>query len=437
MLQVTHENRFFDIWPRVVRAGSRATIHLKPRYRHRVLAPDAEFAVSVFAAEHMPADSGGEPQARVTVRAHEGTLSFAHEFGEEQHYLVEVSTTGDEAAWPRLRFPVYAVTDDLYGLLPLQGDIHMHSHHSDGRESPEFVAASCRRIGLDFMALTDHGQYAPSIEAQEAFAGLPLDLLICRGEEIHPPDNPVHMVSFGARHSVNEMIASERPRYDAEVSQLAASLGPGLSATARQQVASCVWVFQQIRSHGGLGIFCHPYWHVRSGYTPSAEVTAAIFARQPFDAYEVIGGYYRHEVDSNTLQVARYHEEAAKGRTLPIVGVSDAHGCDNSDLFGWYRTVVFSPSASLDDIGAAIRAGRSVAVEAMAQESVRVYGPRRLVQYALFLLREVLPGHDEICAAEGRLMLDHLDGDEQANAHLAASRGRSLAYLRRRVGQRP
>jgi predicted metal-dependent phosphoesterase TrpH len=436
MPQVTNENRFFDIWPRVVRAGSPAVIHVRPRYRHRVLAADAEFAVSVYAGEHMPADSGGEPQARTTIRAHEGRLCFTHPFGDEQHYMVEVSTTGDEAAWPRLRFPVYAVADDLYGLLPLQGDLHMHSYHSDGRESPEFVAASCRRIGLDFMAVTDHGQYAPSIEAQEAFAGVPVDLMICRGEEVHPPGNPVHMISFGARHSVNETIARERPRYDAEVGQLAAGLDPQMSPAARQQVASCMWVFEQIRSHGGLGIFCHPYWHVRSGYTPSAEVTAALFARQPYDAYEVIGGYYRHEMDSNTLQVARYHEETAKGRTLPIVGVSDAHGCETGDLFGWYRTLVFSAAAALDDITAAIRAGRSVAVEAMAQESVRVYGPRRLVQYGLFLLREVLPGHDEICAAEGRLMLDHLDGDEQAGAHLAANRGRSLSYLRRRVGDR-
>jgi len=36
---------------------------------------------------------------------------------------------------------------------------------------------------------------------------------------------------------------------------------------------------------------------------------------QPFDAFELIGGFHPYELDSNTLQVARYHEERAQGRT--------------------------------------------------------------------------------------------------------------------------
>ena len=52
----------------------------------------------------------------------------------------------------------------------------MHSHYSDGQESPAYVAAACRREGLDFMALTDHGQYKPSLEAQQAFENVRLIL---------------------------------------------------------------------------------------------------------------------------------------------------------------------------------------------------------------------------------------------------------------------
>ena len=37
-----------------------------------------------------------------------------------------------------------------------------------------------------------------------------------------------------------------------------------------------------------------------------------LFEQQPFDAYEVLGGYHRTAMDSNTLQAARYHEERAK-----------------------------------------------------------------------------------------------------------------------------
>ena len=202
-------------------------------------------------------------------------------------------------------------------------------------------------------------------------------------------------------------------------------------AVVRRQVASCWWVFDQTRAGGGLGIFCHPYWHVRHGYTPAAAVTAALFAHQPFDAYEVIGGYGLDAVDSNTLQVARYHEERCRGRSLPIVGVSDAHGCHEAELFGWYYTLVFAAQPSQASIMAAIRSGRSVAVEALPGQARRAYGPLRLVQYALFLMSELMPSHDELCAEEGRLMFAHAGGDAAAAGGLARLAGRCAQYWAR------
>jgi hypothetical protein len=69
----------------------------------------------------------------------------------------------------------------------------------------------------------------------------------------------------------------------------------------------------------------------------------------------------------------------------------------------------------------------SVAVEALPGETVRAYGPFRLVKYALFLVREVLPRHDALCAEEGGLMLRHLAGDPTAALALAALKGRVRA----------
>jgi hypothetical protein len=51
-----------------------------------------------------------------------------------------------------------------------------------------------------------------------------------------------------------------------------------------------------------------------------------LFEQLPFDAYEIIGGFSLNEPESNILQAARYNDERARGRSLPIVGVSDAHG---------------------------------------------------------------------------------------------------------------
>jgi len=56
------------------------------------------------------------------------------------------------------------------------------------------------------------------------------------------------------------------------------------------------------------------------------------FEQHPFDAFELIGGYKSFEVESNMLQVARYHEERARGRQIRVVGASDAHGCENGAL---------------------------------------------------------------------------------------------------------
>ncbi len=429
-------NRYFDIYPRVAAAGQRTTIVVRPRFSHVGLDPDKTYEARCLPAEYYPADSHGGTPEPVRVTPGDGQLEISHAFQGEQEHLLEIVDPSRSDSTPLLRIRLYSVDGDLYGCLPLKGDLHIHSDHSDGKESPGFVAASCRRIGLDFMALTDHGKYAPSVQAQEAFAGLEHDLLICRGEEIHPPDNPVHMVNFGGSFSVNERIAVDPAAYRSAVRDRAGQFAEIPDAAVRDQLASCCWVFDQIRSGGGLGIFCHPYWHVSWGYTPAAPVTNALFASRPWDAYEVVGGYGRDAVDSNTLQIARYHEERMRGGRLPIVGVSDAHGCENSDLFGWYFTLVFADAPTQEAVIGAIKDCRSVAVEAIPGEAVRVYGPLRLVQYALFLLGEVIPAHDEICQQDGLLMLEFLGGRQEASRELAIRRGRTAAFWSRYAGCR-
>jgi hypothetical protein len=427
------ENRYYDIFPRVVRAGTRTRVTIRPRFAHVGFEAHRTYPVCVYPAQFYPA-SGGEQPAVMSAVPRDGRIEIAPWFAEEQEYIVELAAPSGDRAAPLLRTFLYAVREDLHGLLPLKGDPHLHSCKSDGKESPAFVAAACRRTGLDFMALTDHGQYLPSLEARQAFAGIDQEFLICPGEEIHPPGNPVHMVNFGGCFSVNERFQTDPDTYQGEVRALAAGLTEVTDGDVRHQLASCTWVFDQIRRGGGLGLFCHPYWHVRWGYTPAAPVTAALFDRQPFDAYEVVGGYSRTEVDSNTLQIARYHEERAKGKAIPIVGASDAHGCENSDLFGWYYTLVLADQFTPESIIAGIKQLRSVAVEAIPGEAARVYGPLRLVQFALFLLREVLPGHDEFCREEGRLMLDYLDGDRKAGGELSSKEGRTRRFFARYAG---
>ena len=47
------------------------------------------------------------------------------------------------------------------------------------------MCANYRRDGFDFLAITDHGRYYPSLEAIEAYKNIPTGLKIFRGEEVH------------------------------------------------------------------------------------------------------------------------------------------------------------------------------------------------------------------------------------------------------------
>ena len=428
----------FDIRPKIVPVGSETVLQIRSAYPHKAMTEGAWFGVQVLPMEWLGHAWDERDMPSAVVHVTEGVLHIPFVFREEQEYLVELtpmergeglSLRRIEGARP-IELRVYALDADLYGKKPWKGDVHIHSHRADGREAPGFVAASWRKIGMDFMALTDHGQYAPSIEAQEAFAGVPLDMLVCRGEEVHPPENPVHMIHFGGAESINDRMRNDPATYEREVDVYEAKLQDVADPAVRRHIASCCWVFDRIRACGGLGIFCHPYWKVREGYHISGAVTSWMFRNQPYDAYELIGGYHKYEAESNTLQVARYHEERAQGRKIPIVGVSDAHGCAASPLFGWYHTIAWSEQLTREAVSDAIRAGLSVAVEAMDGEVPRAYGPFRLVKLALFLLRDIFPLHDDLCATEGDAMFAHLRGEADAVETLAKRSGRVAALYR-------
>ena len=136
----------------------------------------------------------------------------------------------------------------------------MHSHRSDGVESPAYVAGICRRAGLDFMSLSDHRWYDGSKEAQRAYEGLPIDLNIFPGEEVHTPDNPVHILSFGADSGVTELYRDDEVAYRAEVKALMDSLPPTPDGVNRFHYAACVWAVKQIHDRNGMAMLCHPYW---------------------------------------------------------------------------------------------------------------------------------------------------------------------------------
>jgi len=423
----------FEIYPKVVRAGAEMEFTVQPKPKGR-FDPQTRYEIEAFPREEA---AGIDDHGQIIdgTIAPDGSLHFRHCFsGEQEHALPLYALEPAERRFlAELR--VYSLPHDLHTLRPYKGDFHLHSKHSDGQESPAQVAAACRRIGLDFMAVTDHSQYAPSLEAIAAFADVPIDLRIYPGEEVHLPENSkIHIINFGGRFSINEL-SSHLPTYTQEVEEIEKGLPAELSCRERYLYASGLWGYEKIRAAGGLAIFCHPYWITRNRYCVPEAVLARHFSDLPFDALELISGYYLFQVESNVLQVARYQEERAKGRYIPIVGASDAHGCERGELFGWYYTIVFSNSPELPDLRQAIANLNSVAVEALPNTAPRVHGPFRLAKYAAFLLREVFPAHDALCRAEGELMLAHLAGEATAKARLQQLKGQTEKLRRRYWGE--
>ena len=417
------ENRYFDVFPKIVPADSTTTITIKDRHCQSFIKDGIEYEMRYYPLERFSPVSEYKYQEVKIIKAVRGVLNIEQYFKGEQEHVLEIRAKSSEDRNKSLCFRIYSLNTDLFGRKPFKGDMHMHTYHSDGKESPGFVTASCRKIGFDFMAITDHERYYPSKESQKIFETVDVDLLICRGEEVHPVNNPVHMINFGGSFSINEKIKENKELYFDEVRKIEEGLAGIPDRDARYQCASCIWSFEKIREGGGLGIFCHPYWQVGDGYYISDTVISYLHDTQPFDALEVIGGYSKSEEDSNTLQVARYHEERSKGRKIPIVGVSDAHGCENSDLFGWYYTIVFSSSLNQNEIISGIKDLYSVAVEAIPGESIRAYGPFRFVKFALYLIREILPDHDDLCYEEGKLMMLYLSGEEGVTEKLGVLNG--------------
>ena len=431
MKQVLYD---YDIFPMVFPVNDPTEITIKPMGAH--VAFKDEYRVSV-----MRVDSGSprqefsswnrtdytlEPEA-------DGCLRFTYTAEAETELIVRVFK-GDSRV---LQLSLYALADDMACRIPLRGDLHMHTCRSDGREAPAVVCANYRKRGYDFIVVTDHGRYYPSLEAMNAYADTEIPLNILPGEEVHLPQTDVHIVNAGGLFSVNGLLESsanyketdgamEKRRFDesvdcpnivpaeqynAELDEIEKSLTDCPSNVNSRWYAVCVWAFEKIRQAGGLGVFAHPYWLSDMWQIPEP-FTKYMLAKHPFDAFEVLGGenYYEH----NGFQTALYYDEYRNGRVHPIVGSTDSHGSTehnrNCDICS---TIVFAHKNERGDIIQSIKDRYSVAVDSISAE-FRLVGEHRFQKYACFLMENFYPVHDRQTAVDGEIMRQYIVGDATA-----------------------
>lgn len=425
----------YDIYPMVFPTGKTVDFTVKPLGTRKSFQGDYVITVHRIdsGAPHQSFSTWNSTEIKVTT-AEDGTLHFSYRAEAECEHYVRIFKDGKR----EVQFPIYALDADLACRYPLRGDLHMHTYRSDGNESPAVVCANYRKKGYDFIVITDHERYYPSLEAIDAYADVKTALNILPGEEVHLPGTDVHIVNAGGLFSVNGLLtvranyketdgALDQRRlddsitppeilpieqYNAEIDAIEAQLKSGdhpIPANVNSRwYAVCLWGFDKIRQADGLGIFAHPYWISDLWQIPEP-FTRYMMEQHPFDAFEVLGGesYYQQ----NGFQTALYYDEYRQGRVHPIVGSTDSHNSTehnrNSDICS---TIVFAPINERKAILSAIKDHYSVAVDTISKE-YRLVGEFRLQKYGAFLMENYFPIHDRQAAMDGELLYQYVNGN--------------------------
>ena len=373
---------FYDIYPKVIKANAETAVTIAPLDRHCLFQEGKTYSVTVVPMNHI-ADNDLHPDyPTYPVACRNGVLKQSVHCTEEQAYRLFVRD-GEKLL---CTLQIYGVEEDLYGLLPFKGNMHAHSFCSDGVESPEMVAVNYRKAGFDFLAITDHEIYEPSLDAIRAFDGLDLDFKLYPGEEVHAPRNKIHILNFAGEKSVNQFYRDFPEVYD-------------------------------------------PNWIIDGAYNIPPAQYRTFLKEKPFDALELInGGDTPYE---NAGQIALWHDACFQGRCVPVIGNDDSHGTVNGDWFNIGMTYVLARSNRREDLIDSIKKGLCIAVERYHNEAPHYYGEGRLVNLFAFLDHAYFPLHDELCVQEGFFMDAHLKGDPIGKKGLELLKGQTGRLLKK------
>ncbi len=351
------------------------------RFTLRNLTPGASYRISILPVF--------DPDTRLNVEAAadaDGCLAWKQEVAWQGEALVDVFPPG--AQFPAATLRLFAVSPGLAGRLPLRGDFHLHTTHSDGKDSVAEMIVCCREVGLDALAITDHNVHASSLEGIEVARRLGLGLTCLPGEEV--TSATWHLVALGASQGIG--YTPEHGGY-----------------------AGLRWAIDRIHQLGGKAYLAHPYWISNRHLNQPAEEYERVLAEGGLDGVELLGEVPWEE---NLRSVARYYELPYR---LPVLGNSDSHssgarrpGRPHTEIplagqtSGKYWTLILARSRAPQDVLEAIEAGYSAACARMliAPETFPVrprllaFGPFELVNLAIFLEEVYFPRHDELCRLE-------------------------------------
>ncbi|MGI6688455.1 MAG: PHP domain-containing protein [Christensenellales bacterium] len=281
----------YDIYPKVVCTGSTVGITIQPLGLHAQFPDTVKLCISPLQERTYPLDDAQRSICNYDLKPDDnGCLCFDHSFASEQEYILRFyKPQGDRIVG--CLFMLWRTT--LAGLIPLMGDLHLHSIRSDASQDPAVIAAYMRKMGYDFIAITDHKNFSGSLECIDAYRDAPIEMCLMTGEEVHLPDCHLHCVHVGGQYSINAMVDTvfaelekklilallhafpicvqkwrvplfpgtmTEAEFRSTIEDYADTLDPIPQGIPRYVYAGFCWICERIRAADGLSIFTHPYW---------------------------------------------------------------------------------------------------------------------------------------------------------------------------------
>ena len=340
--------------------------------------------------------------------------------GEHEHAFIFYLPPSKGGKREERYYTVYTLAPDAFHLRPFKGEFHQHSNVSpDGKEPPQDHVRYAREAGLDFVAVTDHGQYRQNAIVAAAAKDSGSGLVTYPGEEMHNVAAVLHSICLGAPGAMS--IRRRTPELSAGAAPILRELRrelPAMHDSERRNLAEALYLARRARQQGAVLIYCHPYWKPFGRYNASPEFTRYILSRDYFDAAEIANGQFYHD---NYLTAALLHEIAAeRGKRLPVVSASDLHRGNMVAQLKRNFNILFAPNCSFAEFRKALPEHRVVAaVETMKINKNGTYpmlfGAWRFVKLATFLENSgYWRTHDRLAAAQGPLIAKFLAGDKSA-----------------------
>lgn len=196
----------------------------------------------------------------------------------------------------------------------LVGDIHMHSTVSDGQHDIGKLIEKAKKIGLDFIAVSDHNNYSHNLS-------LPINTGITLIPAVEWTHYQGHMNFYGLTVPfANSFIANNVKERDA--------------------------IINYVKQHHGIVSVNHP----------KCSLCPYLWEADDYDMMEIWNGPMTKR---NVLAITQWTQLLKQGRHLPAVGGSDYHRDYRLVRFAHPVNIVYSQSRNAQDILEALASGKN------------------------------------------------------------------------------